>query len=422
MRVLFLFCDSLRADRLRTVNPSIGVASPIDRWMERLGGICFANAYTPGPDTARSIASFYTGLYPRRHGCRKVAQSPGFYLETEQHLFRTLLEVGYELTCFLAPFSHKDGFLPRDTAERTQIFYDFSAATAAVSANRAERQVVLLCFDDCHDAVLEADDYYEGEARLSNALEQFFGQVAPDHFDKIILFSDHGCALEEREFERLNLLNDNRTQIALFVHERGARTLERRDELVTIMDIYPTVADWLGVQLQSPIDGTSLLQARSDRYIVIEDDWHFNRDWPNHLYNVAHIWAFRNGERFFVETLEGQTRLRTRIDGHFTDQPVIDAELLGTFRNTIAQHACFYAQNRRDYEHTRILRSDPSSSIVFSRSDYDTSGRRVRYTDGQPIRKAGYRRLPTRVKRSLRGLTRLRMSKVKRALKLLLWE
>ena len=70
MKILILFCDMLRANRLKTVNKDIFHWTVFDKWIQDFGGCTYSNCYTPAPDTPRSLACFYTGLYPKLNGCR----------------------------------------------------------------------------------------------------------------------------------------------------------------------------------------------------------------------------------------------------------------------------------------------------------------------------------------------------------------
>ena len=62
MKILMLFCDMLRANKLNVVNKNNCKPTPFDNWLGNFGGCTYINTYTPAPDTPRSLACLYTGL------------------------------------------------------------------------------------------------------------------------------------------------------------------------------------------------------------------------------------------------------------------------------------------------------------------------------------------------------------------------
>lgn len=72
MKILFLLCDMLRANLLKTFNTDI--KKRVHRLLVwEVGGEYFTNCYTPAPDTPRSLACLYSGKYLKemdaREGC-----------------------------------------------------------------------------------------------------------------------------------------------------------------------------------------------------------------------------------------------------------------------------------------------------------------------------------------------------------------
>ena len=69
MKILFLFCDMLRANKLKIINTDIKRFTSLDKWLLKFGGTIYKKCYTPAPDTPRSLACLYSGRYPIRNGC-----------------------------------------------------------------------------------------------------------------------------------------------------------------------------------------------------------------------------------------------------------------------------------------------------------------------------------------------------------------
>ena len=73
----------VRANRLQLCNSDLKAPTLIDTFIEELGGVLFANTFTPAPDTPRSIAAFFTGRDPELNGCDKFSKWPLYYLNKE---------------------------------------------------------------------------------------------------------------------------------------------------------------------------------------------------------------------------------------------------------------------------------------------------------------------------------------------------
>ena len=69
MKILTIFADMIRPNRLSTFNDCLKEDTPIDTKLKMLGGTVYTNCFTPGPDTPRSTATFLTGVDPYLNGC-----------------------------------------------------------------------------------------------------------------------------------------------------------------------------------------------------------------------------------------------------------------------------------------------------------------------------------------------------------------
>lgn len=77
----------------------------------------------------------------------------------------------------------------------------------------------------------------------------------------ILIFSDHGEQFFDRDetFGHGKTLYPEELQVPLILYIPG-RKPEQRSDLVSLVDIYPTIAELIGAKMESPVDGVSLLE------------------------------------------------------------------------------------------------------------------------------------------------------------------
>jgi hypothetical protein len=392
----------LRADLLKTVNPLIKVDKPIDQWFKRMGGTCFTNAYTPAPDTPRSMACFYTGLYPKKNGCCRYAQYPRTWLNTKNHIFRALSNNGYEIMVYTPIRDYIDGVFPLDIIDcNATLNINFKETIKNIKEKQLEKRVFFITLPDYHNAVdIMVRDIFgdrKGQSHLSNAFALLFETVPIDYFDKIVIFSDHGCRLSIDDQTKLGWLNDNRVKTVLFVHKKGDTNIIKESRVVSILDVFPTVLEWLGISVPTDLDGKSLLHPADDRFIVTEDEI-FQLSNENYLGSVANIWTLRNNKYCFTETLNDGFKLQQfDNNGYIECAHDTDSKLLNDFRKKIGENSCFYEINKRinveiqslvaTRKQTKNLFEDAMySDLVGNDIDsYNSNGYMSCHTDGKPL-------------------------------------
>lgn len=402
MRILFLFCDMLRADKLRTSNPNIPEVQPIDKWFNRLGGTCFVNAFTPGSDTSRGLACLYTGLYPDKNGCRKFGQYPKYWLETDFHIFRYLADNGFLTSIFIPPLYYASGSLPPDISDcNVEISFNFKDTLKSIRTKEGDNQAVFMFLEDYHLVVNTRGAHpsvdFKGQMHLSNVFDRIFDEIPVDYFDKIVIFSDHGSEFSDDNNSKLDWVNDNRTRIVLFIHEKGDSKVILERNLATIMDIFPTVIDWLEVgNLEVMLDGRSLLQPGDDSYVVIEDEIQLEHR-EDFMHSISDIWVYRDNVYRFTDSLYYGSRLQKVTPEGYIDCPDIP-EIIDTAREKIALHACFYRVNKKSLRmirdlfairwHKADLMTEANKSVKsnYDKATYDELGYPTHYLDGEPLR------------------------------------
>jgi len=118
MKILTIFIDMIRPDRLTTFNLENKVKTPLDFAFQKLGGTVFTNCYSPGPDTPRGISSFLTGLDPYKNGCNTRLKWPQYFLNKKlKTIFDLFIENKYRVDCY-SPLTHqKLGIFPDHIAK-----------------------------------------------------------------------------------------------------------------------------------------------------------------------------------------------------------------------------------------------------------------------------------------------------------------
>ena len=112
-----LFVDMLRPNRFGIYNKDLEF-NEIDKIISRLGGTLYTNCFSPGPDTPRSMACFYSGLYPHLNGCDTRVKYPGKFLKNDvSTIFDIFLKENYETHFFSNPYERKGGLFPSSISD-----------------------------------------------------------------------------------------------------------------------------------------------------------------------------------------------------------------------------------------------------------------------------------------------------------------
>jgi arylsulfatase A-like enzyme len=308
--VVLITLDTTRADHLGIYGYEKGDTSAIDSLLQH--GFRFDDAVTSSPVTLPSHASILTGLDPYHHGAR----NNGSYFLGPEHV--TLAEMvkahGYETAAFVSTFVLDERF----GLDQGFDVYDFEISDGgwhSLTSTASEREANLVSqaaikwlkrressqrsdpffmwihyFDphSLYKSPLAGSPPFEGTARetaydaeigfvdlhLRRVLSALDEQGLRDK-TLIVLTCDHGESLGEHgEEEHGAFLYDATMRVALLfscpsLFDRPYRV---DDRVVGTVDIVPTVADLLGIDLTAPVDGVSLLggAADPDRAIYME--------------------------------------------------------------------------------------------------------------------------------------------------------
>jgi len=285
--VLVITLDTIRADRLGAYgHPSVRT-NFIDGLAER--GVLFENCVAPTPLTLPSHTSLFSGTYPVFHGVRDNGNHVvPEELNTMAELFK---EAGYRTGAFVGAFvlssrwGLDQGF---DTYTEPRSGFDPNLASFSQIQRRAGEVVndaiswfegmpeqpffVWVHLYDPHlgydppspYAEEYSDDPYLGEVAYSDdQLNRLFDHLSSKGLDSktlVIFAGDHGEGLGDHgEHDHGLLLYQTTARAPLIISHPDAPVQGvRRTEVVSLVDILPTVVEAIGLQLPKEVQGQSL--------------------------------------------------------------------------------------------------------------------------------------------------------------------
>ena len=295
----------ITVDTTRMDAPSLyGVTSGISPNLDRIAaeGIAYHNARTTVPLTLPAHSSMLTGLYPPRSTVRVNGKKP--LPSAAQTLAETAKEAGFETAAFIAAvvlapeFGLDQGFDTYDLPEREDMetgFYDERSATEVVGRairwmeTRDESRPFFLWIHlfDPHEPYLSPEQFRIGDNRsmlylsevsyADDELGRLFDTMRADGtLDRtfITVLADHGEGLGEKgESTHGDFCNDSTLRIPFVLrYPDGHRAGDVSTEIVSTVDVAPTMAEAMGLSMPNTIDGESLFrrEVAPDRGVYFE--------------------------------------------------------------------------------------------------------------------------------------------------------
>jgi len=295
--VLLITLDTTRADAITCYGGPAGVTPNLDALAA--DGVLYENAHTVTPITLPSHASMLTGLYPPRHTVRVNSANalPASALTAAE----VARERGLETAAFVAAvvlgseFGIAQGFdvfdePPPPPPGRENVQHGRRSADRIANAFRSwfysrERDRPFLAWVHFYDphfpyttpSPLGGDGYLAEVSTVDFAVGELVDalrtrEVLDDTL--VIVVADHGESFQEHGEQTHGALIYGATmRVPLIVRLPGdPRAGERSDELVSVVDLYPTMLDALGLPAAGRVDGVSLLGERipADRGVYME--------------------------------------------------------------------------------------------------------------------------------------------------------
>jgi arylsulfatase A-like enzyme len=296
--LILITVESLRADRLGCYGGPPASTPAIDSLARR--GLRFSRAYAASPSTAPSVASLMTGLDPARHGLRH--DLGGRLAADVETLASRLRAAGYESAAVVGSF-HLDSRtgLERGFGDFDDIIRPSRRRTALLRERRAEevvekalrfldtpRRRPFLLWLDFYDPHYDYGppppfkdsfdkDPYAGEiAYLDSQIGALLQGLRARRLEKkthVILAASHGEGLGDHgETGHGIYLHETTIRVPLIVAPAGWRPPPGKapgstgavdDDIVGLVDLMPTILEWLGAPVPPDLDGRSFARRLS---------------------------------------------------------------------------------------------------------------------------------------------------------------
>jgi len=304
MKILTLFIDMIRANRLSVFNENIKIDTPLDNALKQLGGTIFTKCYTPGPDTPRGISSFLSGEDPYKNGCSTRLKWPEFFLNNNyKSIFDIFIEQNYEITCYSSPKERANGLFPKNISELDIHNSNYNLDDYLSDIQLKNDHFIFISIPDFHYAFDDFGYNLKGEKEayktVRSVYDIVFKNFDKDDFDHIIIFSDHGFkfSLQSKLEPPFLLLNDDRTNNILIHRKKFQNELIENHKLCSLSDLYATYQDILKLKIEK---GISLFSKDEREFVIIEDHISFE---PKINQNIE-LWGVVTKEKVYIRTLD----------------------------------------------------------------------------------------------------------------------
>ena len=298
---ILITLDTTRADALGCYGGKAGATPRLDAFAAE--SLLYEQARTVAPVTTPAHASMLTGLYPIRHAVRGNDE---LALPDEAVTLAELAgERGLQTAAILAAvvlhgrFGLDQGFetylspaLSTDFGMAVYVQYDaqrvVNDAVAWLEGRDPSRGFFLwVHLFDPHAPYAPPEEYAEGawlgndylgevgfmDAEVGRLLAHLRLDGTLDH-TTVLVVGDHGEALGDHGEDTHGVLLMESTMHVPFLlrYPDGHRAGERTSEIVSVADVFPTLADALGLPLPGDLDGISLWRREvpADRGIYFE--------------------------------------------------------------------------------------------------------------------------------------------------------
>ena len=308
---LLVTLDTTRADALGCYGRTTGITPHLDRL--RSEGVLYGAAYTVTPMTLPAHASMLTGLYPLRHGVRanglwplppeaatlaETAQAAGF--QTAAIIAAPVLDARFGLAQGFDTYDvgHYSGKWQEQQEGQRHAPEVIDAALAWLEGRDRERPFFLwVHLFDPHSPYYPQPEFAAATAKnTAYPNPRYLGEVA--FMDReigrllaameasgdlasclVVAVGDHGESLREHgEDSHGAYCYEATLRVPMLLrYPDGHRRGESAPELVSVVDVHPTLAEAMGLSVASSIDGTSLFRrtAPLERGIYFESFYGF---------------------------------------------------------------------------------------------------------------------------------------------------
>ena len=309
---LLITIDTIRPDALGCYGGPPEVSPVLDELASQ--SVQYMNARTTVPITVPAHASMLTGLYPLRHRLRD--NSSGRLPDSAHTLAELARERGFQTAAFVAArvLEHRvgldQGFEVYDEPPRPdRIGHHIARRSAAeITASASdwmnqrdpERPFLLwLHFYDPHQPFEPEPEFleqasgnlYHAEvAGMDHQIGRFLAQIDLDE-TLVIVVGDHGEAFGDHgEQTHGTYCYESTLRVPFLIrYPDGTQAGEQSQETVSVVDVFPTLVDALGLASPQKVDGESLWRRKvsADRGVYFESFY----GWRHYGWSPLAGWA-----------------------------------------------------------------------------------------------------------------------------------
>lgn len=268
-KILMLFIDMLGGQYLQTCNEN-AKKTEMDKLFQEMGGTVYKKCYSPAPDTPRSSACMWTGLYPKKNLCDLRLRWPeGSLNRNVENIWTVLQKKKYTVNVFICKSTREMGMIPFTGKEN---IYEESIYQFMREVKVTEDSFNFIYLPDLHyildETAYQEWGFEEGEIFQTKLIREILDYYDADNcFDYVLMCSDHGVQIHDVS----HIICDERANTFMFLKKKGDVDLCVDEKLRSNLDVFPTVCDLLEYTYLDEVDGKSLLDKEGHPYIFIED-------------------------------------------------------------------------------------------------------------------------------------------------------
>ena len=330
VNVVLISIDTLRADHLGCYGAPGNPTPNLDRFAT--DGVRFDRVYASVPVTTPSHATILTGTSPLYHGVR--SNGPHTLPQSSETLAEVLRDAGYATAAFVGAFpldrsfgvdqgfGHFDDEFS-DRGEKLSNYHVERTAGVVVSRalewlSRRDRERPFFLFVHVFDPHLPysppepfrsrwSDDPYSGEIAYTDAeIGRLLAALAAgDHADStlVAVLSDHGESLGEHDESTHGVfVYDSTLHVPLILRGPGIPTAKVVDEPVQLVDVMPTLAAGVGLEVPDEVQGHDLSVLFTEDGALPSDTVYYAESLlPQIQYGWAPLKSVREGRWKYIE-------------------------------------------------------------------------------------------------------------------------
>jgi len=369
--VVLITIDTLRADHLgcygyqKIKTPHInGLAAD---------SIRFARAFTPVPVTLPSHSAMLTGTYPMRSGMHDFAANR---LSPDQPTLATVLkQAGYATGAVVASAVLDSRFGLNSGFDFYYDHFDFSRLEEAnldqmertgnlvadqaidwLGKNSRGKFFLWMHLYDPHYPYTPPEPYrreyanqpYDGEIAFDDEqvgrLLQFLRERNLYQNTVIVLAGDHGESLGEHGEKTHGFFIYNSTlHVPLIVHLPGKPAAQTFSDVVSLVDLMPTVLSAVGIDIPSTVQGRNLLPAMRDESKDRDRTVYGETFLPRIHFNWSELRGAENGKYHFIDAPKPELYDLSKDPGElqnlFADKKAVGEEMRARLASLIRDNS-----------------------------------------------------------------------------------